>query len=112
MLLIGSLVIRTCSFTGPVTAEWLCVVPNTGCSNLLHVTLIACSCGLDVMRHVRGSQRHVVRKHLEGRRLTASNKSIAVEDLGNVKRAVAGSDYGNTCIVCMDCILNCMDGFL
>ncbi len=28
---------------------------------------------------------HVVLKHLEGRRLTATNKSIAVEDLGNIE---------------------------
>ncbi len=85
MLLIGSLVIRTCCFTGAVTVVWLCIVPNTGCTGLLHVALISCSCGLGVMRRVRGTEMHVVMKHLEGRRLTASNKSIAVEDLGNIE---------------------------
>ena len=85
MALIGSLVIRTCCFTGPVTVKWLCIEPSTSCTGLLHATLIACSCELGVMRRVQGTKMHVVMEHLEGRRLTASNKSIAVEDLGNVK---------------------------
>ena len=85
MLLIGSLMIRTCCFTGPVTVTWLCIVPSTSCTGLLHVALIACSCGLDVMRRMQGTKMHVVLKHLEGRRLTATNKSIAVEDLGNIE---------------------------
>ena len=85
MLLFGSLVIRTCCFTGIVTVIWLCIVPNTGCTGLLHAALIACSYRLDVMWLVRGTKMHVVMKHLKGRRLTAANKGIAVEDLGNVE---------------------------
>ncbi|KAA6419026.1 MAG: hypothetical protein FRX49_10989 [Trebouxia sp. A1-2] len=63
----------------------LCIVPNTGCTALLHATTIACSYWLDVMRRVRGAKMHVVVKRQEGGRLTASNKGIAVQDLGNVE---------------------------